>query len=556
MNEALAMFAYGWTRFQRMTTIIVGSTAIAFAFAGLAYLLDLPTLVIQVFGQLGLIGVFACFVLPLALFSMSTKSSMLDTVSGYDPWLLRLPISSWKLAAIPAFLVTVWLAVLWLTIAIPVRIWGGEDVPVFSQIMSMSSGAIFIYSLIWKPQRLVWSRFVLFVIAAPLAYASAFGCIIASFETPNWMPLVVAVSVVCYIASFAFAVFSVHLARVSSFQQVTKLKEVSEGCLVADVAPRVHKNQSAALAWYDANRARPSQIRTFAMIIPLPLFCAGILPLTGGTAIFGMVLTSAMCCVCAASMVEQTVLGPRSSLPSYLAASPLASREIAYSRLKSVTIAFISIMSLMSLTLLLNLAWRSNFETAERWWTNTVESLSVSAPIRIILFTYLCALVTSLGVFLRLICVQLFGRQSVVIRLTGLIVVAIVAPLVVLLRWFLNQTNWEDVTLVATSWLHWSYNLIYITLAIKVCVDVFIISRAETRLVSRKAKTQFVIGWCVLVIGAAVAAWSLWPASSFTFATALKAAAIVIPLSPFLLAPHAVAANRHRSIPIGSVARS
>lgn len=202
----------------------------------------------------------------------------------------------------------------------------------------------------------------------------------------------------------------------------------------------------------------------------------------------------------------------------------------------------------MSLTLLLSLFWKSNLATAERWWTSTEAALSATAPVRMILFTHVVMLVVSLGILLRFITVQLYGRQNVVHWLIGGILLTVVPPFIVVLRWFLKQTNWEEVTLVTSIWLNWSYNLIYVALALKICVNVFIISWAETRLVSRNAKTQFVVGWSVLVIAAAVTAWMVWPAPSFTLTTALMASAIMIPLSPFLLAPTAVDANRHRTV--------
>ncbi len=556
MNETLALFSYGWTRYERIAKIIFAVTAVSLALTGSAWALEFPKLVVGIFGQCTMFGLFGCFMLPVGLFSMSHGGSMLNAHSGYDTWLLRLPIPSWKLAVIPALLVTAWLTVLWLMIAVPVQLWEEVRLPILSQIMAMSSGAIFVISLIWKPQRWIWLRGIAFLVAVPFSYVAAFGCIGVAMEAPEFMPLVVIASPVCYAASLAFAIYSVKLARVSAFQQSRSVKSLSVTRSNRTLRSRDFKSLASALAWHDSRRAKLSVLGMTAIIVPVLVFTASILPLNGATAIVGLMFASAMCVLCAVTQVEPTVAGDRSSLPSYLIASPIASSVIAYSRLRSVSTTFLWLFLLMSMSLLLSLVWESNFATAERWWANTQAALSVSAPIRIILFTHFVTLVASLGLLLRFVSVQMYGRHRLVISLSIVTALSVAAPLIVGLGWFLKQTNWEEVTQVTTSWLHWSYNLIYVTLALKICVDVFIISWAETRLVSRKAKFQFVLGWSMLVIGTAVTAWMIWPAPSFTTTTALMASAIVIPLSPFLLAPVAVDANRHRSIPIGSAVRT
>ncbi len=555
MNETLALFSYGWTRHQKLAKIIFAVTAISLALTGLAWMMNFSDVVVRTFAQCMAIGVFGCFLLPLGLFSMSPKDNMLNEVSGYDAWLLRLPIPSWKLAIIPALLVTAWLTVLWLMIAVPARIWGDVPMPIISQVMAMSSGAIIVFSLIWKPQRFIWLRGVAFVVAVPLAYFSTGACIGCALHAPEFMPLVVIASAASYVASVAFAIYSIKCARISTFQQSTTAKSVSVSRHVSDSSRIDFRSRIAALFWHDTRRARLNQIRMSVMIIPMLLFCTCILPLSGATAIVCLFSSSFMCMVCASMNCEPAVFGINSSLPSYLIASPFSSREIAYGRLINISIAFVILAFLMSLSLMPSLLWKSNLATAERWWMSTAVSLSTLAPLRMILFTYVATLIVSLGVLLRMVCVQMYGRQSVATGLTGVVFIALVTPFGFVLRWFLKQTNWEDVTLVVTSWMNWSYSLIYIALAIKLSVDFVIALQVDRRLVSVREIMQFIVGWCVLVIGATVTAWMVWPAPSFTLTTALMASAIVIPLSPFLLAPAAVDANRHRSIPIGSVVR-
>lgn len=548
MNETLALFSYGWTRYQKLAWVVLAVTIVAFSLSGLAHVLGLPEIVSLTLVQLGMLGVLGCIGVPVVMFGMCKNGNALASVGSYDPWLLRLPIPSWKLAVIPALLITASVTALWVMLAVPIRIWSGEQVPIFSQILSMSSLAIFLYAFVWKPPRYPWLQVVVAIAASPFAFLVAFGSIGVAGNAPEMMPLVLVGSTIGYVASIAFAIYSVRLARVSSYQQSSKLKAVSPSQSLCEVPPIRHQSRVAALAWYDARRFRVQRVCLFAGLALVTIFCASVLPLTGGTAIFGLVFAGVMCWACTSTFVEPSVYGVNSSLPSYLIASPLSSREIAYGRLKSISVAFVLLFFLMSLSLLCSLLWKSNLVTVERWWASISDSLSASAPIRIILFAYLATLGVTLGLLLRMTCVQLYGRQSVAAWVTGSIVFALAAPFIVVLVWFLKQTNWEEVTLVATSWLNWSYNLIYVALATKLCVDLFIIWRTEKRLVSQREITQFTVGWSVLVMGAAVTAWMLWPAASFTLTTAFMVAAVVIPLSPVLLAPRAVDANRHRSV--------
>ena len=58
--------------------------------------------------------------------------------------------------------------------------------------------------------------------------------------------------------------------------------------------------------------------------------------------------------------------------------------------------------------------------------------------------------------------------------------------------------------------------------------------------------TLTVLGWCAAAAIAASVLWTLWPGSELSYPKVLLVTAIVIPFSPWLLAPVAVDANRHR----------
>ena len=552
MNETLAIAKYAWTKFSVIVNGFLAAAALGLLIAGIAWQVELPKYIIGGALSLSYLSLILCFFILIGMCSLSFRANSLDPNSGYDQWLMRLPIQSWKLAMIPVGLVTAWLSTVWITIALLVRLFDGRALPL-SQALAMSASAIFFYSLVWKPQRSGWHRIALLVVSLPLLYIVAFGVLFVMEEAPQWLPQASMASVLIYAVSIGFAIHSVKQARVSTFQQSRSNAAVVSESPRRDVKQLSFVNSSDALQWHDCSRFQSNKPWKALGVVSLALLLIAILPLSGATAIVAFLVLALITMTLTSSRVEPSVHGFQSSLPSYLLASPIRSRSMAWIRLRGYAVEHCQLILLASLLLLLSFLWQENRATFWRWWINVARESSAATPIRMMVTIYLSLLVVAIGVSLRVLCIQLYGHSSVVLWSTGALLLSLATPISFAIAWFIQQTSWEHVDLELAKWRDWLYKLFFVGLAIKLVVDVIFVWLTTRHLVSALEAVRIISTWSVLVIAAAFAWRAIWPATHLPnlevpFTTVLMSATLIFPLSICFAAPLAVEANRHRSV--------
>lgn len=555
MNETIALTLYVWTRYRIFFLILIPVLLLSAIATPLASVTDAPQWFSGTVVGGGYLAVLIALIGSIVLFGFSRQVGLHDPKSNYDDWLMRLPISSWKLAIIPAGLMTCWIMTIWTGTVIVIRLLGGPPIPIVTQSLGMSACAIVASSLVWMPFRVGGLRIVLMIVSLPLLYFVGLGAIAVSIaiavsvESPTWTPWALAGIVTSYLASLVFAIYSVKFARVSSFQQ-SNLASVDSARKPAVVfSSRTFARWPEALKWYDGRRSQVSKVRQVLAMSPVVAILICVLPLAPATAIFTLVFVSATVGGVALARLEPTVWGARSSLPSYLIASPLPSRTMAFVRLRAYATAYVGMMFVMTLLCLSCFVWQSNREAAARWWSSfATTGVAPLTPMRMIAAIYLAILVTMLGSFLRLVCVQMRGRQMIVVWMMIACCVAIMSPLIGFLTWFIQQRDWAHVTSVAEDWLKWSYQLFYIALTVKLTFDANVAWSASKSIFSRREIFKMIVGWCVLVVTCAIAWHALWPLGNVQFATVLMATSLALPLSVCFTGPLAVRANRHHRV--------
>lgn len=546
MNETIALTKYVWTRYRIFLLILIPVLLLSAIGTPMLSAADAPQWFSGTVVGSGYLAVLLALIGSIVLFGFSRQASLLDPTSNYDDWLMRMPISNWKLAIIPAGLMTCWIMTIWTGTVIVIRLLDGPAIPIVTQSLGMSACAIVACSLVWMPFRTGWLRIVLVIFALPLLYFVGLGAVIVSIESPTLTPWAVAGIVTCYIVSLVFAFYSVKFARVSSFQQSNLVPADSARKPALAISSRTFAEWRDALKWYDGRRSQVSKLRQVLAMSPIVAILIWVLPLSASTAIITLVFVAAIVGGVVLARVEPTVWGARSSLPSYLIASPLPSRAMAFVRLRAYATEYIGLMFIMTLLCLSCFVWQSNRETASRWWSSfAATGVAPLTPLRIIAAFYLAILVTMLGSSLRHVCVQLRGRQMIVVWMMVACCVALLSPLLGFLSWFLLQRDWAYVSSVAEDWFQWSYRLFYIAIVTKLLFDAVVVWLASRNLFSWREIVTAITGWCVLVVLAAGAWYALWPLDGVQFVTVLMAASLAIPLSVCFAGPLAVQANRH-----------
>ncbi len=549
MNETLALTKYVWTRYRIFLLILIPVLLLSGIFIPMLLVTGAPQWLSGTVAGSGFLALLVALIGSIVLFGFSRQSSLLDPKSNYDDWLMHLPISNWKLAIIPAGLMTCWISAVWTGAVIVIRLVGGRSIPIVSQSLGMSACAIIACSLVWMPFRAGWLRIMLTMVALPLLYFVGMGAMVLSFESPYWTPWAVAGIVACYIAALVVAFYSVTLARVSSFQQTKFIRATAASQPAAAVIARSFVTWQDALNWHDRTRSRATKLRQVLAMSPLVAILIWLVPLSAASAICAMVIIAAMVGAVVSTRLEPTVWGARSSLPSYLIASPLPSRTMAYVRLRAFATEYVGVMFIMTVLWLSCFAWQSNREAASRWWLSfDGANAAAMTPLRMTVAIYLAILVTMLGSSLRHVCIQLRGRQPIVLWMVAVCCAALLSPLLGFLGWFTQQRDWGHVAAAAEDTVQWSYQLFYVALAAKLAFDCVVVCFASKSMFSWREILTVVMGWCALVVACSIAWYALWPLDHVQFITVLMTTSLAIPLSVCFAGPLGLRANRHHRV--------
>lgn len=508
-----------------------------------------PAWFMSVLKLMGGLALVANWLMSISIFSCSGNSNLLDRGSGIDRCLLRLPISSGQIALTLSGLTTVWVFGGWIIATTTARIAGASEIPILIPTLCMSTFAICLCSLIWMPQPATWTRPVLFALTLPVAYALGVSHLYAFYEAPQWLPLTSTLTVLAYLVALFLAQLSVCWARVSRFEQSSR-----RSASLAKEQPQLGQRRSfadvrAALNWYDARRSLPKKVPMLFTTVPLVAF--GILVLPFSSNMFGLyLLLVTVASAAALSRIEASVFGAISSLPSYLIVSPIRSDTLAYVRLHNVATTFLKLMFLLSLLSMASFVWPSNRLMLANWCSRVATTYgSELAPLATIVAASGASLVASAGIVLRLACVQMWGRQKLVLTLVFVAAAVPVCIFWITLPWFLRQTQWSVVQHTAAQWRDWSYWLLYVALAIKLSANLSLITMARRREACPLSKIVLAqAAWALLVLSASGLWWALWPGPAIHWATVLISASLAIPFSIYLAGPLAISSNRHRVV--------
>ncbi len=572
MNETLALAQYAWTKRRLVTTGLMAGLGISLLMV-VAGWLSLPVArgepapatswQVNALASVSILTI-GCLMYSVILLDFGRDSSLLDRRTGYDGWLLRLPISDWKLTAIPIALLTLWIALVWMAFVFAFQLLAAHRLPIVAQTLALSSCAIFVRALAWMPQSGSWQRLAAFVCSIPILYGASVGCLIVHQEASQWMPLATVASGVAYVAASLYSFRCVKLARVSAYQQCVAARPLEAQPTIPTLparirhwfVPRPTSVAGDALRWHEYSKAWANRWWLTGTMLMLTLLVLLILP-PGGAVIGSLILLVYVGSTTASTLLDRPVWGCRSSLPTYLAAGPISSRALAWTRLRVVAETFLKFFVLMSLLLCVNLVWQQNRDIVGRWWAQYLSPDYRFAPLRIAATIWFAVPIAGLGIALRSATANLYGRMAFMLAVQLSIVIAWIACLSVFLAWFFEQSQWEEVERSVRNWLTWIPTLLAIGLLIKSASVVLAIAMARRKVVPERSMVAKIVAlWGLAVVSIGTTFWQLWPGEEVGYAVWLMGTAVALPLASLFAAPVAVDANRHRRVPIARLRRA
>ncbi len=558
MSETLALIRLALARHRWLLTGLViavslGATVALIATAGLSEADREPGIaVFALFWTL-----FPSAIAVIGLFDYGDNGDMSLPESGCSHWLLRMPIASWKIALVPVILKTLWITCLWALFVFTARRLGiRELIPLVAPSICFSAIAIWVLIIAWRPFRSGWRRLVSLAVAGPIMYCCIGGVLVAPhIKQTQWRSFASGAamlgSILVYLAGTWLVIRTVELARTSSHGIIPERGSEGVEDLRGDLPTRSFRTAGSALIWHDRLRAREWIRRTLIIgVLPAILLSAAFLPFRGSTLVMVLLLFAYLAgfAISRSGVVGEAVPG----MPPYLAASPLSTRKIAWLRGLA---PLVTAACVYSCVLFVFAGWALSAENRHvwmRWATDQATSLghselAVVVGVRWSIAIFIAVMAFVLGRLAAYIWVGLTGRTWVHAVVSIFAALAFLIPMGFVLRWFMQQTDWELMKASALDYLSYAPMLIAGLLVGK-GLATLLSSLALKRLQIASSRT---IVFAVAVWGAVVALISitlfvLIPDPRATMPWCLALTAVTIPLARILLQPLALDWNRHR----------
>lgn len=536
----LGLIAYG------MSGVAAGERA-AVSISAYAIMLSLP-----------LIG------MTFAIFEFGDQIEVGSGATGYLPWLLRTPIKTWKLAAVPLALKTAWILAVCGTVAVTAQTAGMPPerwlVPAIGVATLFSLACL----LTWQPFRGTYTRLafcgISFVPAyAWLIYSTSFAFMRERIDVEQfWISVGMFAIPATYLAITLLAIRAVKLARCNVIGHIGESTSWIDSVRVA--SPAVQRNQE-----HSATFSHPAKVSAFRTLLKYDLAKFSGL---GAKIVFGgwtlvVLFWSMVDGASTASIVGLTVtlmfpaiflnewtvssLDQR-FLPNLLALAPVRSSSLVWTRQMFFTTTWFA--SLLGIPIVLTiwhltgasrgvaLAWNDSIETH---FGVPNSAFRVSLAIAII-GMLLVARQTTWTVAAIATGRLRWGLWAVAAKFGVAFVV-----FSWLLYHFMQFPNWE-------AWNAWAWQgiaQIPTVLPWLLAVKIAIVVIAATMLLRSGLTKQTTVFAVVAAIAAitlifATALWKLLPGDNVMYWHCAATSALLMPASRILVAPICLAFNRHQ----------
>ena len=505
-------------------------------------------------GGFASLAFWALILWSVALLGFNQRQSLQSANSMYDPLVLRLPLAEWQLYGIPLLMIAIWLVLhigTAFTVAYVFAQMTGTELKIAAvALLGIVAWATWIIGVTWRPFTRDWHRLCVMVVLCVLLFAVIPVLVHVFDERMVGLGSITIFLLLFYLGGILFAANAVKRARISSTQQLNGRAATSDKATSSQYAPTTFVQPSAAMGWHDRTWLWRRNSRQSWVMLPV-LACIGIAVPPEGCVVYLLCLGS-MAALSASSQFEATVTGTRSSMPSYLAMLPVSNLELGRLRLKIFVQTYLFLFVASSPSLLLMTIHPANRETIASWWDVQSNLYGWYAPPRIGAAVYLGVMCLCLGLAIRAVCVQWYGRQWLVIALKASVAIILPSITGMVCIWFLKQSSWEGVKATEAVATKCGAPAIITLLAAK-CIWLLRSVRLATRYRLHQWSLRMLSGWVCAVVACTVVGYLLWPTPTFQLHWILAASVLAIPISPLILAPIAITENRHRRLPTSTM---
>lgn len=503
-----------------------------------------------------------------AMFGFSERADVSCAATGYLPWLLRSPLPTWKLVAVPLAMKTIWVMVVVGGVALTARLVGYPLQHWIVPWIGLATLPVLSCLVTWQPFRWTYSRLVL----CGLLFVPVYAWLImfctyavdAGRDHPWAFPrdygrAVFAVALPGYIAVALLAIRSVRLAR---YNVAGRINEVAGpfGAAIASGQQAVPADRSYQVNFRTDAKASPAWT-----LINYDL--AKITGPLGRVLLVGWLLLVAVWCsfdIEQLSPVIFLVLGliypavlvcewmftgrDRSFLPNLLAVSPIATATIVWTR--QLTVTAIWFLSLMGAPIVIAV-WhrRGAGQTFFHAWNESMELNfgATDSGWRIALVFTLFGAILVLRQTTWSVAVASMGKQRYALYMFATKFAIAFSISIWFLYYFRQFSSWE-------AWTEWAWQLTaesptlmpWLLAAKLTIVALAAATLYRSRLAAPRTIVAIIVGYVVITLLCAVAFWRLMPSENVLLWHCIAVTAILMPVSRIVLAPICLASNRHQ----------
>lgn len=576
MTELIALAKLSVNRYRFLLTCMTSLIALGL----LGTLFSMQTFGEEIGMQVGTYAIFFCLlpsgVSAIALFDYGLDHDLSQADTGCSDWLLRQPIRSWKIATIPIVFKTAWISTIWISLAVFVRNYSSEPLPIVLPCISFSAVLTWIMVLSWRPFTHGFYKLVALLAAIPVSYCIVAAGFVSPFlENESWRPLAVLASWIVSILFFIGAVWC--LLRATNLARYTP-----QGALAASARAGVSmatdptdevtaysqfltpRNETGstevlrAILWHDYAASREWVKQIYLMgVIPGTCLFALITPLHPVSIIgmfFGIIYLAII--INSKHLLQNNpskgAISSGSHLPIYLASKPIQTKVIAWGR----QILPLVLASCTYLWVFVVIAGWSLKETNRVIWIKwaSTQANRIGQPEHAfeVGFKLSAATVLIVGILFltRIISnawVPATGRAWITITNAFAAIIYIFAPIIIFIRWFLSQTDWESTEREAIAAFEYLPSILASLLFLK-CLLTITVSYFSLRrqLIALSDLAWTICFWTVAVLTSTLIFRQLLPYEFATWQNCFLTMSLIFPISRWIGLPLALAHNRHR----------
>ncbi|TWT69678.1 hypothetical protein [Crateriforma conspicua] len=471
----------------------------------------------------------------------------------FEPWLLRTPLSTWRLALVPIIAKTVWILTLWLLLlalfvhsAVNVRL---DLVSILAPPITLSAISVGLSAILWRPYASSLRRMALLMLYAVVCYGLLFAVLTACFEQQRFHWFVrtgtLVGCVLLWMLLVRAAVAQLEQSRSHSLGRIaaSPRPDLQSWWWTLDRQPRpwATGDCSGALRWHDAARARRDVTRSLCWIAAPVLFLV-----CWQWPMIGMLAFLVPCMVlwtlfnACAAIYEPRGFSDRSPLPEYLISLPLSQFDLFRSRL-SVTVRTAVTWSAALMTGIAIATWLGgHHETMFRLWrlgdTGWIKPtwMGVGATPKLIsLWVVLWASLLTLGLG-RVIAFQWIvssehARWLVYGCLT--VILSVIVGTIAWILWQISNRPWDQIredVVAATQYLPWIIGTLLTAKGILAIAESHRLTRNDW--IKPRQLCFIWASWAAFIATIAIILWLLKPYTPLGFAAVLSGTALTMPL--------------------------